>query len=71
MKLRYEVEPYPLAGKHEGGWAVRVTRYIIKASGIEEKSFISELDFENAEDALRHGEKFVTALGHGLIPKSN
>jgi hypothetical protein len=69
MKVHYEVEPYPLAGEHKGRWAVRVNRYIIEESAIEEKPFISELDFENAQEALRHGKKFVATLA-GIISKS-
>ena len=55
----FEIEPYRLAGKHEGQWALTITR--VNRFGIDEQPFHGGPIFDNAQDALRYGDNWVAS----------
>jgi hypothetical protein len=65
----YEIEPYRLAGEHEGKWAMTITRVRRDRDGIEEQPFCGGPTFDREQDALRYGVRWVAARG-GRVRKS-
>jgi hypothetical protein len=57
----YEIEP--LAGEHEGKWAVRIIPAPSTVRESKEQPFFTERVFGSEQDARRHGEAGVASLG--------
>jgi hypothetical protein len=44
----FEIEPYRLAGEHDGKWAVRLTRVHVSEFGVDEQPLHGGPGFERA-----------------------
>jgi hypothetical protein len=62
----FEIEPYRLAGEHEGKWAMTITLVRQDRLGIEEQPFYGAPIFDSERDALRYGVEWVASRGGGV-----
>lgn len=61
QKVSYQIEPYQLAGEHEGKWGLTVVRLTSDGTSIVEQPFICKLEFESEEAAREYGERWIAS----------